>query len=117
MEEEVSSGKVCCCQLKPSILILCDIINMSFNALLFSQRPRKRSRSVSIESNSVESETGHDSVNQVTDYFPASKLFEYQWPLGEEGAEHYMLQEHVKEYLDIRGMQRKYPGQSVHNYE
>lgn len=44
------------------------------------------------------------------DYFPASKLFEYQWPLGEEGAEHYMLQEHVALYLDIRGIQRKYPG-------
>ena len=66
---------------------------------------------MSIESNSVESES-HDSVNQApTDYFPASKLFEYQWPLGEEKAEHYMLQEHVKEYLDIRGIQRKYPGQ------
>ena len=37
-----------------------------------------------------------------TDYFPASKLFEYQWPLGDEGAEHYMLQEHVKEFFDIR---------------
>ena len=75
------------------------------------QRSRKRSRSVSIESNSVESES-HDSVNQApTDYFPASKLFEYQWPLGDEKAEHYMLQEHVKEYLDIRGIQRKYPGQ------
>ncbi len=45
------------------------------------------------------------------DYFPASKLFEYQWPLGEESAEHYMLQEQVALFLDIRGTQRKYPGE------
>ena len=62
----------------------------------------------------MESESQGDAVNQLAaDYFPASKLFEYQWPLGDEGAEHYMLQEHVKEYLDIRGIQRKYPGQLV----
>ena len=60
---------------------------------------------------SVESETQKSGSVVATDYFPASKLFEYQWPLGDEGAEHYMLQEHVKEYLDIRGIQRKYPGQ------
>lgn len=89
---------------------------LSLNSLL--QRSRKRSRSVSIESNSVESEsheTASVASNQqvVTDYFPAGKLFEYQWPLGDEGAEHYMLQEHVKEFLDIRGMQRKYPGVCV----
>lgn len=47
---------------------------------------------------------------QKVDYFPASKLFEYQWPLGNDAAELYILQEHVKEYLDIRGIQRKYPG-------
>ena len=64
-----------------------------------------------MESNSVESETQKSGSVVATDYFPASKLFEYQWPLGDEGAEHYMLQEHVKEYLDIRGIQRKYPGQ------
>ena len=43
-------------------------------------------------------------------YFPASKLLEYEWPRGAEGAEHYMLQEQVAEFLDIRGIQRKYPG-------
>ena len=78
------------------------------------QRTRKRSRSLSVESNSVDSEThesGSVAGNQSTDYFPASKLFEYQWPLGDESAEHYMLQEHVKEFLNIRGIQRKYPGQ------
>jgi hypothetical protein len=58
---------------------------------------------VSVESNSVESETIYAETQEsgsvvATDYFPASKLFEYQWPLGDEGAEHYMLQEHVKEY-------------------
>ena len=48
--------------------------------------------------------------SQRVDYFPASKLFEYQWPLGVEGADFYILQEHVVEFLDIRGLQRKYPG-------
>ena len=43
-------------------------------------------------------------------YFPASKLLEYEWPRGAEGAEHYMLQEQVAEFLDIRGIQKKYPG-------
>lgn len=72
---------------------------------------------MSIENDGVDSETNDSgsvagsSSNQVTDYFPASKLFEYQWPLGDEGAEHYMLQEQVKDFLDIRGIQRKYPGQ------
>ena len=42
--------------------------------------------------------------------YTSRRLFEYQWPLGEESAEHYMLQEQVAEYLDIRGIQRKYPG-------
>ncbi|KAL5474775.1 hypothetical protein EMCRGX_G026784 [Ephydatia muelleri] len=43
------------------------------------------------------------------DYFPAGRLFEYQWPVGDDTAEHYMLQEQVAEFLDIRGIQRKYP--------
>ena len=71
---------------------------------------------MSVDSNSVESETQESGSAVATDYFPASKLFEYQWPLGDEGAEHYMLQEHVKEYLDIRGIQRKYPGQFDVNF-
>ena len=37
-------------------------------------------------------------------------LSEYQWPVG-EGVEWCMLQEHVAEFLDIRGMQRRYPGE------
>ena len=85
------------------------MILLSFLSSL--QGTRKRSRSVSVKSNSVDSETHESGSVAATDYFPASKLFEYQWPLGDEGAEHYMLQEHVKEYLDIRGIQRKYPGQ------
>ncbi|XP_064394790.1 PHD finger protein 10-like [Halichondria panicea] len=44
-----------------------------------------------------------------SDYFPASQLFEYQWPLGNTTADYFMLQEQVKEFLDIRGIQRKYP--------
>ena len=55
-------------------------------------------------------EHGTSEKQQRVDYFPASKLFEYQWPLGTESAEFFILQEHVKEYLDIRGIQRKYPG-------
>lgn len=92
-------------------------LSVYFPLLLLFQQSRKRSRSVSIENDGVDSETNDSgsvagsSSNQVTDYFPASKLFEYQWPLGDEGAEHYMLQEQVKDFLDIRGIQRKYPGQ------
>ena len=44
------------------------------------------------------------------EYFPATQLFEYHWPLGTDSPEHYMLQEQVAVYLDIRGIQRKYPG-------
>lgn len=45
-------------------------------------------------------------------YFPASKLFEYSWPLSDPDAEFFMLQEQVSEYLELRGgaFQRKYPG-------
>ena len=46
------------------------------------------------------------------DYFPASRLFEYKWPLHDEQAEQYFLQEQVAEFLGIRGIQRKYPGES-----
>ena len=44
------------------------------------------------------------------DYFPASRLFEYRWPVEQERAELYFLQEQVAEFLKIRGIQRKYPG-------
>ena len=48
-------------------------------------------------------------------YFPASKLFEYSWPLSDPDAEFYMLQEQVSEYLELRGgaFQRKYPGNLI----
>ena len=46
------------------------------------------------------------------DYFPASRLFEYKWPLHDEQAEQYFLQEQVAEFLGIRGIQHKYPGES-----
>ena len=67
---------------------------------------------MSVES-SVLDDNSESGSHQSHDYFPANKLFEYQWPLGDNGAEHYMLQEQVKEYLDIRGIQRKYPGSCV----
>lgn len=44
------------------------------------------------------------------EYLPSVALFEYQWVVGDGEVEWYMLQEHVAEFLDIRGMQRKYPG-------
>ena len=59
---------------------------------------------------SIDSSHSNDQASEQGDYFPAAKLFEYQWPLGSETAEFYLLQEHVKEFLDIRGIQRKYPG-------
>lgn len=65
---------------------------------------------------SAESSNNGDDISEKQEereYFPATRLFEYQWPLGEEPAEHYMLQEQVAEYLDIRGIQRKYPGACV----
>ena len=45
-----------------------------------------------------------------TSYFPASKLFEYCWPLSDPEADNFMLQEHVSEFLELRAFQRKYPG-------
>ena len=45
------------------------------------------------------------------DYFAASRLYEYRWPPEQERAELYFLQEQVAEFLRIRGIQRKYPGQ------
>ena len=67
-------------------------------------RPRKRSRSAESDS---EATGGHAEERE---YFPAAKLFEYKWPLGDATAETYMIQEQVGEYLDIRGMGRKFPG-------
>ncbi len=34
-------------------------------------------------------------VSGQSDYFPASQLFEYQWPLGNSEADFFMLQEQV----------------------
>ena len=75
-------------------------------------------RSTSVESTedspSLEEEAGPPGEKRLReDYFPASRLFEYQWPLGPEGSEFYILQEQVKEFLDIRGIQRKYPGENT----
>ena len=79
----------------------------------------KQSRSVSVESNG-NSSLLEDTISdlgqpnkkyQKVDYFPASRLFEYQWPLSNsEGIDFYILQEQVIDFLDIRGIQRKYPG-------
>ena len=41
------------------------------------------------------------------------RLYEYQWPLFGSDKVWYMLQEQVAEYLDIRGMQRRYPGKPL----
>ena len=49
-------------------------------------------------------------VAKEVEYFPASRLFEYRWPFGDDTAEMYFLQEQVAEFLGIRGIQRKYPG-------
>ena len=46
-------------------------------------------------------------------YFPATRLFEYRWPPEQERAELYFLQEQVAEFLRIRGIQRKYPGEMM----
>ena len=43
---------------------------------------------------------------------PASRLFEYQWP-HEKGAEWYMLQEQVCDFLAVVSFKRKYPGEST----
>ena len=78
---------------------------------LWSVLPKHRRRSAT----SAESSRNGDDESEKQEggeYFPATRLFEYQWPLGDASAEHYMLQEQVAEYLDIRGIQRKYPGMS-----
>ena len=86
--------------------------------MLLSGKRNRNTRSASIEStgngqvDDQAAETSGDKHRRV-DYFPASRLFEYQWPLGNDGAEFYILQEQVKEFLDIRGIQRKYPGRRV----
>lgn len=59
------------------------------------RKPRKRDRD---SDSGEEEETG-------------AMLFEYQWVTGDSGVEWYMLQEHVAEFLDIRGLQRRYPGE------
>jgi hypothetical protein len=64
--------------------------------------PAKRERSS--DASSDEGGTGEHH-----DYFPATRLFEYRWPPEQEKAELYFLQEQVAEFLQIRGIQRKYP--------
>ena len=81
-----------------------------------SLKRTRNTRSASIDSgpnNSVPDDQASEASSEKhrrVDYFPASRLFEYQWPLGSDGAEFFILQEQVKEFLDIRGIQRKYPG-------
>lgn len=41
------------------------------------------------------------------------RLFEYEWPVNSNDSRWYMLQEQVAEFLDIRGMQRRYPGKYI----
>jgi len=55
-------------------------------------------------------ETEEEDSSVLNSYFPASKLFEYCWPLSDPEAECFMLQEHVSEFLELRAFQRKYPG-------
>ncbi|XP_065898965.1 PHD finger protein 10-like isoform X2 [Dysidea avara] len=54
-------------------------------------------------------ETEEEDLSVSNSYFPASKLFEYCWPLSDPEAECFMLQEHVSEFLELRAFQRKYP--------
>ncbi|KAG8222970.1 hypothetical protein J437_LFUL000265 [Ladona fulva] len=41
--------------------------------------------------------------------FTAENLAEYQWPLNDKTADHYMIQEQVSEYLGVKSFKRKYP--------
>ena len=52
--------------------------------------------------------SGDGSGETVDEGFTAEKLFEYQWP-QEKGSEHWLLQEHVQEYLGISSFKRKHP--------
>ena len=51
---------------------------------------------------------GAEGGDAASDVFSAESLFEYQWP-QEKGAEHWMLQEHVQEYLGLSSFKRKHP--------
>ena len=54
------------------------------------------------------STAGNEGAEATSDAFSAESLFEYQWP-QEKGAEHWMLQEHVQEYLGVSSFKRKHP--------
>ncbi|XP_071441493.1 supporter of activation of yellow protein-like isoform X2 [Hetaerina americana] len=41
--------------------------------------------------------------------FTAENLAEYQWPLNDKTADHFMIQEQVSEYLGVKSFKRKYP--------
>ncbi|XP_069116734.1 PHD finger protein 10-like [Argopecten irradians] len=67
--------------------------------------PSKRSRQNSTGS-SANVEAVCDEMEHHT--FPASKVFEYQWPKDSSG-EYYMLQEQISEFLGVKSFKRKYP--------
>ncbi|XP_033736165.1 PHD finger protein 10-like [Pecten maximus] len=67
--------------------------------------PSKRSRQNSTGS-SANVEAVSDEIEHHT--FPASKVFEYQWPKDSSG-EYYMLQEQISEFLGVKSFKRKYP--------
>lgn len=46
--------------------------------------------------------------------FPASKLFEYQWPQESgPGGDWFFLQEQLSDFLDVKSFRRKFPGNYV----
>ena len=78
---------------------------------------RSNDRSVSAESRGNSPAPDNDQASEEkrarVDYFPASRLFEYLWPQDGDGGDFYILQEQVKEFLDIRRIQRIYPGKGL----
>ncbi|XP_060062435.1 PHD finger protein 10-like [Ylistrum balloti] len=67
--------------------------------------PSKRSRQNSTGSGANVEAVSDDLENHT---FPASKVFEYQWPKDSSG-EYYMLQEQISEFLAVKSFKRKYP--------
>ncbi|OWF47440.1 PHD finger protein 10 [Mizuhopecten yessoensis] len=67
--------------------------------------PSKRSRQNSTGSGANVEAASEDLENHT---FPASRVFEYQWPKDSSG-EYYMLQEQISEFLGVKSFKRKYP--------
>uniref|UniRef100_A0A8D8XT42 PHD finger protein 10 n=1 Tax=Cacopsylla melanoneura TaxID=428564 RepID=A0A8D8XT42_9HEMI len=66
----------------------------------------------SLEDGEKSESRGKRSKMEIIDFdsqkeFPVHALAEYQWPL--QGGEHFMIQEQVAAYLEIKSFKRKYP--------